>query len=175
MLLGIAVGCETKVSERDVNQQQKEVTRLETKVDELEARKHSEPAEAAAEARQEKEEDIAKRIDSTKEELADERQELVALNERRAFEDQMETRLDELDKQIDDLEDRAAKAEGERKVELEKQVAEFKARHDMLERDLTKMRAASGEPWSQMKLAIEKAWQDASTQVNTAVDNDDAT
>jgi hypothetical protein len=99
----------------------------------------------------------------------------VAINERRAFEGQMETRLDELDKQIDDLEERASEAEGERKVELEKQVAEFKARHDMLERDLTELRAASGEPWSQMKLAIEKAWQDASTQVSTAVDNDDAT
>ena len=172
LLMLAAVGCETNVSQRDVHRQQKEVSRLETKVQELEARKQSEPAQAAEEARQETREDIADRIDSTKQELADERQQLVALEERRTFEGQMETRLDELAKQIDTLEERAAAADGERKVELEKQVAEFKARHDLLSRDLTKMRAASGDGWSQMKLSIEKAWQDASTQVSTAIDDD---
>jgi ribosomal protein L29 len=172
LLLAAAVGCETRVSQKDVNRQQKEVSRLETKVQELEARKHTEPAVAAEEARQEKREDIADRIDSTKKELADERSQLVALEERRAFEAQMEARLDEFDKQIDTLEERAATADGERKVELEKQVAEFKARHDMLQRDLTKMRAESGDGWSQMKLSMEKAWHDASTQVSTAIDDD---
>jgi len=171
MLLSIA-GCDTKVSQRDVDAQRREVARLETKEQDLKNNRDQEIRESADQASQTTAKNFDDEIRDTKEELKDEKQKLVALEERRAVESGMQRQLDEMDRKIDMLEARAAKAEGETKVQLEKQVAEFKTRHEMLQKNLDELKAASGDTWSNLKLSFEKAWNDATTQVNTAYDDD---
>jgi predicted RNase H-like nuclease (RuvC/YqgF family) len=172
MVLLSIVGCDTKVSQRDVDAQKREVARLETKVQDLKANRDQEIRDSAVDASQKTEKNFDEEIRDTKKELNEEKQQLVALEERRATEDAMQKQLDEMDRKIDTLEARAAKAEGETKVELEKQVAEFKARHEMMQKNLDELKAASGDTWANVKLSFEKAWNDATTQVNTAYDDD---
>jgi chromosome segregation ATPase len=176
VLLGIA-GCNTntKVSQRDVDAQRREVTRLETKVEDLQKNRDQEIRDSAQAAAERTTKNFDNEIQDTKRELSQEKHQLAALKERQATEDAMQQQLDDMNRKIDTLKDRSAKAEGETKVQLEKQVAEFQTRHDQLQKNLDELRAASGDTWSKMKLSFEKAWNDTTSQVNTAFERDDST
>lgn len=171
LMLGAFSGCETDVTQKDVNEQKNVVADRERRVAELEQDKPREVQQAAEEAQERKDKELAE----AKKELAEEKQQLIATENRQKFEDDMELKLQEMDKQIDEVEAQAAKAEGEEKVKLEAKAAAMRTRYDNLRKDLDELKAASGDTWSNLKLSVEKAWNDATNAVNTATDDSDAT
>jgi predicted nucleic acid-binding Zn-ribbon protein len=173
LLFGVA-GCDTKVSQREVESQRDKVARLEDKVQDLRTNKEDHVEAAAEDAKRDTRKEFEEEIKDTQRELREEKEELVALDERRAFEGQMQDRLNDMDEKIDALSDRAAATEDEaKKRDLEQQIAEFKLRRDAMQKDLDNLRAESGDLWSQMKLSLESTWDEASRQVNTAIDEVD--
>jgi hypothetical protein len=171
VVLGATVGCDTAVTEKKVSDQRDVVADRQARVDKLEEEKSREIQQAADEARAEKEAEIAR----AKEELKEEREQYVALQERQEVEGEMEAKLAALDKKIDEVEDRAAKAEGEEKVELEKKAAELQARYDNHRKELDELKAASGDTWAKMKLSLEEGWEDMTQEINAATDDSDET
>jgi phage shock protein A len=83
----------------------------------------------------------------------------------------METEMVALDKTIDNLEERADKAEGERQVELRKEIAGLRTKYEQMERKLDELKAASGDTWASAKLSAEEAWNDLTSSVKKTSDN----
>lgn len=165
LALGLAPGCSNRVTTEDVGDQQQTIEELAEDIQQLESNKEERAAEAAKEERA----DIEETIEEKRAELASEQQELAALKERKAFEDDMQAKLTSLEARIDQLEEEADEAEGSREVELRKQIAGLETRRDQMQEKLNELRAASGDAWANLKTSVEGAWESAEASMREAV------
>jgi len=73
---------------------------------------------------------------------------------------EMHKQLDALDVQYEDLKDRAAKAEGQAKKDLDKQLAEAKAKRDTAAAKLDELKKADATRWEKIKDEVGSAFAD---------------
>jgi hypothetical protein len=73
---------------------------------------------------------------------------------------EMHKQLDALDGQYEDLKSRAAKAEGQAKTDLDKQVAEAKAKRDTAAAKLDELKKADATRWEKIKDEVGSAFAD---------------
>lgn len=183
VVLGVAVGCDNQITRSDIDEQRQEVAEQQERVDELRQQEMQEDNQVARDNTLRDDTmrddvvsgDTQADLREAEEKLRQEREQLAAMEERQKVEADMQRKLDEMDRKIDKLEERAAKAEGEEKIDIERQVAEFQTRHELLQKRLDELRAASGDTWSQLKTSLQGMSEDVSNQINTAVEDDDAT
>lgn len=183
VVLGVAVGCDNQITRSDIDEQRQEVAEQQERVDELRQQEMQEDNQVARDNTLRDDtmrddvvsDDTQADLREAEEKLRQEREQLAAMEERQKVEADMQRKLDEMDRKIDKLEERAAKAEGEEKIDIERQVAEFQTRHELLQKRLDELRAASGDTWSQLKTSLQGMSEDVSNQINTAVEDDDAT
>ena len=72
----------------------------------------------------------------------------------------MSKRLDELNVKFEELKDRAAKAEGQAKKELEKKLEEAKMKRDAAAKKLSELKEAGADRWEKVKEGVGSALDD---------------
>src|SRR5687768_16082841 len=73
---------------------------------------------------------------------------------------EMSKRLDELNLKYDELSDRAAKAEGQGKKDLEKKLEAAKVKRDVAAKKLSEVKEASLDRWEKVKDGVGSAFDD---------------
>jgi TolA-binding protein len=73
---------------------------------------------------------------------------------------EMSHRLDELDLKHEELKDRAAKAEGQARIDLEKKLEEARAKREAAARKLDELKEAGAERWEKVKDGVGDALED---------------
>ena len=73
---------------------------------------------------------------------------------------EMSKRLDELNLKLEDLKDRAAKAEGQAKQDLEKKLEEAKVKRDAAAKKLDELKEAGADRWEKVKEGVGNALDD---------------
>lgn len=149
----VAAGCDDSATRKDLKEQEEKIADLEKELEE--ARKGDGSEE---------------RINELESTLAEERDKHAALQERLAYEDEVEQNLRELDKKIDRLQDQAADATGDREVMLRKEIAGLRTKQEQTERRLAELKAASGDSWANVKVELEDAWNDVSKSVDQTLE-----
>jgi chromosome segregation ATPase len=161
--LGSIAGCNNGVTTSDVSNQQQAVEGLTKDIQKLENEKETRVAEAAKQERL----DVEKELQRKREDLVSEQEQLGALKERQAFEDDMQSKLTAVEKRIEQLDQEADRAEGDTEVRLREQIAVLQTRHDQLQLKLDELRAASGDAWSTLKTSVASAWKSAEAGMQT--------
>jgi hypothetical protein len=83
--------------------------------------------------------------------------------DKEAFRLKAEEKLREWDRQLADLQDRAAKATGEAKADLQRNIDEQKPKLEAARRELAEIDATTNEKWEDFKARSSKAWDDISS------------
>jgi hypothetical protein len=76
------------------------------------------------------------------------------------FAREMHKQLDALDAKYEDLKNRAAKAEGQAKKDLAKQLAEAKVKRDAAAKKLDELKKADAGRWEKIKDEVGSAFED---------------
>ena len=72
----------------------------------------------------------------------------------------MQKRLDQMDAKYEELKDRAAKAEGDARKDLDKKLAEAKVKRDAAAAKLEEVKTASADRWEKIKGGVGDAFDD---------------
>lgn len=88
---------------------------------------------------------------------------------RKAYLEQLKTKLDEWDAAIDRLSERGSQTVAQAREEYQKQLAALKAQRQDVEQKLRELMAASDSAWQDLKAGAETAWQAMGQAVKSAV------
>lgn len=84
----------------------------------------------------------------------------AAKEKRDAYAREMQKQLDDLDTKYEDLKGRAAKAEGQAKKDLDKQLDEAKVKRDAAAKKLDELKEAAPDRWEKVKDGVKNAFDD---------------
>ncbi len=89
---------------------------------------------------------------------------------RDAYVEKLKKHIDEWNAQIDALQAKANQAKADAQVELNKQIAEIKAKRQALEGKMTDLKNAADEAWEDVKKGVDVARQILGQAINSAKD-----
>lgn len=81
-----------------------------------------------------------------------------SMRPKQAYQQKLEAQLREWDGKIDDLRAKADRVQAEARIEYYKQIEEFCARRELVEKSLLELRHASEEAWQELQANTEAAW-----------------
>jgi len=91
------------------------------------------------------------------------------MSDRDAYQDKLQAQLDEWKADIDKLRARAAQAEADARIALEREVDELNARREAVAAKLAELRSASGEAFDDLKQGADAARQQLGSAISAAV------
>jgi hypothetical protein len=83
--------------------------------------------------------------------------------DKEAFRARTETKLAEWDQKMAEMRDRASKATGQAKADLEREIAAQKPKLEAARQELREIDAMTAEKWAEFKARSSKAWDDISS------------
>jgi chromosome segregation ATPase len=90
----------------------------------------------------------------------------AAIAKRDEYAVEMRKQLDELDAKCAVLKDKASKAAGQAKVDLEKKLEETKSKHSEAAKKLEELKNAGAEHWESFKDGMKKAYEDVKKSID---------
>ncbi|MGF1542479.1 MAG: hypothetical protein ACFCU5_18890 [Pleurocapsa sp.] len=90
------------------------------------------------------------------------------MEDKKAYQQTMETRLSQIGAKIDELQARTQQAGADTRAKLEEQIEVLKAKRDNVNRRLEEFTAAGESAWESLKSGLQSAWEDLSGAVEEA-------
>ncbi len=91
------------------------------------------------------------------------------MSKREAYEQKMKARLKELKTEIERLKAKSESVSADAKLEYQKQLDEIKGKYDKANAKFMELQRSGSESWNEMKVGMEKAWEDMNTKVDSLV------
>lgn len=90
------------------------------------------------------------------------------MEDKKAYQQTMETRLGQIGAKIDELQARTQQAGADTRANLQEQIEALKTKRDAVNQRLEEFNAAGGSAWESLKGGLQSAWEDLSSAVEEA-------
>jgi hypothetical protein len=95
----------------------------------------------------------------------------LAAQKKQEYQRELEKKLADLDQQIDAWKAKASKATAEAKVEMDKKLVVLKEKRDAVAQKMKELGDSTSAAWADVKVGIEKAYDELKDAVENAKDN----
>ncbi|MEA5556499.1 sll1863 family stress response protein [Nodularia spumigena] len=90
------------------------------------------------------------------------------MEDKKAYQDSMETKLSELGVKIDQLQVKAEKAGTDAKANFNQQIEDLKTKRHAMQQKLAEFKSSGDEAWASMQTGLKSAWDELSSAVEDA-------
>jgi predicted nucleic acid-binding Zn-ribbon protein len=90
------------------------------------------------------------------------------MNDKQAYQNNMETRFREVGAKIDQLQARSEQATADVKADLNERIQNLEAKRQLMLERLQELKSSGEEAWENLKTGVQAAWDDLSSAVEEA-------
>jgi hypothetical protein len=90
------------------------------------------------------------------------------MNEKEAYERQLQAQLDEWNAEINKLKAKAAKAEADAQIESVRYIEELERQQQKAQEKLRELQKSSEDAWNDLKVGLDSAWRNLDESIRSA-------